>query len=242
MNIIKHTAHYVTRESMIDDIILMKQNNVTAVRTSHYPNHPLWYELCDIYGIYVLNEGNIETHEFGTRPNYLLANHPDWEEAHLDRVRRMVYRDRNHPSVIICSLRNESGDGPNMEAVYKWVKENDSSRLYEGTTGSYIDNPAFHADFASEMYAFPEECAEWIENNPDIPLILCEYTHVMDNSNGNMEAYWDLIYADNNFQGAFVWDWMEQGIRQQVPEQFRENSGMDTFIAYGGWFEDPHAI
>ncbi|MEX0685118.1 MAG: glycoside hydrolase family 2 TIM barrel-domain containing protein [Balneolales bacterium] len=240
----QYTGQYVRKQAMIDDIILMKQNNINAVRTSHYPNHPLWYELCDIYGLYVLNEGNIETHEFGTRPNNLLANDSDWKDPMIDRVKRMVVRDRNHPSVIIWSLGNESGDGPNMEAVYNWVKENDPSRLfhYEGTTASYGSKPAFHADFASEMYATPEDCEKWIEENPDIPLILCEYTHAMGNSNGNMDAYWDLIYEDNSFQGAFVWDWMDQGIRQPVPEQYRETSGMDTFIAYGGWFENPHGI
>jgi beta-galactosidase len=123
-------GHYVTREDMIRDIKLMKQNNINAVRTSHYPNAPEWYRLCDEHGIYLINEGNIETHGFGNHNNNLLSNHPDWKEAHIDRVKRMVHRDRNHPSVVIWSLGNESGDGPNVKAVYDWVKETDPSRPF----------------------------------------------------------------------------------------------------------------
>lgn len=236
------TAHYVTRQDMMEDIILMKQNNINSVRTAHYPNHPLWYELCDEFGLYVIDEGNIETHEFGGfDKGNLLANHPDWKDAHIDRVKRMVYRDRNHPSIIIWSLGNEAGDGPNIKAVYDWVKETDPSRPfhYEGTT---FPGNFFHADIASWMYAPPEQCERWIEEQPDIPLILCEYTHAMGNSNGSMDAYWKLIYEDNNFQGAFVWDWVDQGIRQPVPEPFRSISGLDDVIVYGGWFENRHGI
>ncbi|RMG72010.1 MAG: beta-galactosidase, partial [Bacteroidetes bacterium] len=134
----EHTAwggHVVSRESMIRDIELMKQHNINSVRTSHYPNVPLWYDLCDEYGLYLIDEGNIETHGFGNDPNNKLANDPSWRAAHLDRVQRMVYRDRNHPSVVIWSLGNESGDGPNMRAVYEWVHNFDPSRPYhyEGT-------------------------------------------------------------------------------------------------------------
>lgn len=243
-------AHYVTREEMMQDIILMKQNNINAVRTSHYPNHPLWYQLCDQYGLYVIDEGNIETHGFGMTSTNLLSNHPDWKEAYLDRVQRMVYRDRNHPSIVIWSMGNESGDGPNVKAVYDWVRANDPSRLfhYEGTTyplrttGIIPEGKSLNTDICSWMYATPEECANWIKNNPDIPLLICEYTHAMGNSNGNLEAYWDLIYADNNFQGAFVWDWVDQGIRQAVPEKYRETSGKEYFLAYGGWWENPKGI
>ncbi len=236
-----HTAHYVTRQEMMEDIILMKKNNFNAVRTSHYPNHPLWYELCDEYGLYVINEANIETHEFGNDPDNLIANHPDWKQAHLDRFKRMVYRDRNHPSVVIWSLGNEAGDGPNIAAVHEWSMENEPTRPfhYERTT---LPDGFFNSDFASWMYASPEDCERWTRDQPDIPLILCEYTHAMGNSSGGLDAYWDLIYEDNNFQGAFVWDWVDQGIIQPVPEAYRKRSGRDTFIAYGGWFEDPYAI
>lgn len=237
----QHTAHHVTKEDMMNDIKLMKKHNVNAVRTAHYPNHPLWYSLTDKYGLYVIDEGNIETHEFGLNVDNELANHPDWKEAHIDRVRNMIYRDRNHPSIIIWSLGNESGDGPNMTAVYEFVKELDPTRPfhYEGTT---MDGGLFNADIGSFMYATPERVQRFIEEKPDVPLILCEYTHAMGNSNGFLSAYWDLIYADNNFQGVFVWDWMDQGLRHSVPERFRQTSGLDEFIVYGGYFEDPHGI
>ena len=237
----QYNAHHVTRDDMMNDIKLLKKNNVNAVRTAHYPNHPLWYKLTDEFGLYVINEGNIETHEFGLNIHNKMANNPDWEEAHVERVERMIYRDRNHPSVVIWSLGNEAGDGPNMEAVFRFVQQTDSTRPfhYEGTTR---DGAYFNADIGSFMYASPERVSRFIQEQPDIPLILCEYTHAMGNSNGHLSAYWDLIYADNNFQGAFVWDWMDQGLRVDVPERFQKTSGQQEFIAYGGWFEDPHGI
>ena len=234
-------GHYVTREDMLRDITLMKQNNINALRTSHYPNVPEWYQLCDEHGIYLINEGNIETHGFGLNIDNLLTNHPDWEEAYIDRVKRMVFRDRNHPSVVIWSLGNESGDGPNATAVYEWVKQTDPSRpyMYEGTTkrGGFGN-----ADIYSRMYPTPEECITIIETNPHIPFLVCEYVHAMGNSSGNVKEYWDLIYADNNFQGAFVWDWMDQGLKQPVPEAYRETSPVDHFFAYGGWWENSRGI
>ncbi|NCP83754.1 MAG: DUF4981 domain-containing protein [Bacteroidetes bacterium] len=235
------TAQHVSKEEMMNDVILMKQNNVNAVRTSHYPNDPYWYDLMDKYGFYILNEGNIETHEYGTTTKNELANDPTWEINHIDRVKRMIFRDRNHPSVIIWSLGNESGDGPNMKAVYDYVKKTDPSRPYH-YEGSTMDGGFFNADIGSFMYAVPERVLKFIKNKPTVPLILCEYTHAMGNSNGNLAAYWDLIYADNNFQGVFVWDWMDQGLVQSVPESFKASSGRDEFIAYGGYFEDPYGI
>ncbi|MGK7395924.1 MAG: glycoside hydrolase family 2 TIM barrel-domain containing protein [Candidatus Cyclobacteriaceae bacterium M3_2C_046] len=233
-------GHYVTRADMIEDILIMKQNNINAVRTSHYPNVPAWYDLCDEYGLYVIDEGNIETHGFGNNKGNRLSNDPEWKQAYLDRVQRMVYRDRNHPSIIMWSLGNESGDGPNVKAVYDWVKQTDPSRIfhYEGTR--YEDG--LNSDVNSWMYATPEQCAKFVEEHPETPLILCEYTHAMGNSNGNLKAYWDLIYDDNNFQGAFVWDWVDQGLQQPVPETYRKTSGLDHFMAYGGWWEDHHGI
>lgn len=235
------TGQSVTREDMIKDIKLMKQHNVNAVRTSHYPNQPLWYDLMDEYGFYVIDEGNIETHEFGTNLQNELANNPDWKQAHIDRVARMIYRDRNHPSIIMWSLGNESGDGPNMTAVYEYVQKADPSRPYhyEGTT---MYGGLFNADIGSFMYATPERVARFINEKPDVPLILCEYTHAMGNSNGHLAAYWDQIYADNNFQGAFVWDWMDQGLYEEIPAAFKHNSDSDTFIAYGGYYEDEYGI
>jgi beta-galactosidase len=234
-------GHYVTSEDMLKDIVLMKQNNINAVRTCHYPNSPEWYDLCDKYGIYLIDEGNIEIHGFGNNKTNRLTDSPDWTEAFIDRVSRMVYRDRNHPSVVIWSLGNESGDGQNSLAVHKWVNKTDPSRpyLYEGTTREGGRN---HADIYSRMYADPEECIELIEKKKDMPFILCEYAHAMGNSSGNMKEYWDLIYADNNFQGAFVWDWMDQGLKQDVPEEYKTTSGDDHFYAYGGWWEEHKGV
>lgn len=234
-------GHYVTREDMLRDIILMKQNNINAVRTCHYPNTPEWYELCDQYGMYLMDEGNIETHGFGNTNDNLLSNSPDWKAAYLDRVQRMVYRDRNHTSVIIWSMGNESGDGPNVKACYEWVNQTDASRpfLYEGTTRKHGRD---YADIYSRMYDTPEECAKVIREKSDMPFILCEYTHAMGNSNGNLKEYWDLVYADNNFQGGFVWDWMDQGLKQPVPQAYQSTAANDHFYAYGGWWENARAI
>jgi len=234
-------GHYVTAEDMLKDIVLMKQNNINAVRTCHYPNAPEWYDLCDKYGIYLIDEGNIEIHGFGNNRTNRLTDSPEWTEAFLDRVSRMVYRDRNHPSVVIWSLGNESGDGQNSLAVHKWVNKTDPSRpyLYEGTTR---ENGRDHADIYSRMYPSPEECEELIKERANMPFVLCEYAHAMGNSTGNMKEYWDLIYADNNFQGAFVWDWMDQGLKQEVPEEFSETSGDSHFYAYGGWWEEHKGV
>ncbi|MBS2211284.1 DUF4981 domain-containing protein [Carboxylicivirga mesophila] len=234
------TGHYVTTDDMMRDIVLMKQNNINAVRTSHYPNVPEWYDLCDEHGLYLIDEGNIETHAFDNNKKNRLSNDPEWREVHLDRVKRMVYRDRNHPSVIIWSFGNESGDGPNVEHVYKWVQKADPTRPfhYEGTSAHGYNT----ADIFSLMYGTPERCAQIIKKHADMPFILCEYTHAMGNSNGNLKEYWDQIYADNNFQGAFVWDWMDQGLKQPVPANYRATAQDDHFYAYGGWWETARGI
>lgn len=243
-------GYTVSREEMLRDIFLMKQHNINSVRTSHYPNHPLWYKLCDQYGLYVIDEANIETHGFGAYGGNKLNNNPEWTQAYVDRVKRMLIRDRNHPSIIFWSIGNESGDGLNIKAAYDWIKDHDPSRLvhYEGAIHPMQDDNAIEendkktSDVRSWMYATPEECSNWIEKRPDVPLILCEYTHAMGNSNGNLKAYWDLIYAENNFQGAFVWDWADQGLAQPIPEQYKNVSDQETFLAYGGWWEDQYGI
>jgi beta-galactosidase len=234
-------GHYVTTEDMMKDIILMKQHNINAVRTSHYPNSPDWYKLCDKYGIYLIDEGNIESHEFGNHDDNKLTNSPDWKDAYLERFQRMVYRDRNHPSVIIWSLGNESGDGPNAQNIYNWVKQNDPSRPYHNEGASRHKRP-YNADIYSRMYATPEDCAGLIKSHPEYPYLLCEYSHAMGNSNGNLKEYWDMIYADNNFQGAFIWDWMDQGIKQTVPSEYSKNSTKEHFFAYGGWWENARGL
>ncbi len=230
------TAKYIPRELMVKDVELMKQFNVNAVRTSHYPNDPYWYELCDRYGLYVMDEANIESHGYGNDPRNRLSNDPAWREAHLDRVRRMLERDKNHPSIVWWSFGNESGDGPNVEAAYKWVKQRDPSRPfhYEGTTAHGGSN----ADINSFMYPSPERMAESAKRRPNMPLILCEYTHAMGNSNGGLDRYWDLFYSGSNMQGAFVWDWVDQGLRQPVPAEYRDKTQQKTLLAYGGWWED----
>jgi beta-galactosidase len=235
------TGHYLDRALMISDIELMKQHNVNAVRTAHYPNDPEWYDLCDLYGIYVIDEANIESHGYGDDVKNRLANDPAWKPAHLDRIERMVERDKNHPSVVIWSMGNEAGDGPNFAAGYQWLKARDAGRPvhYCGSTARGGSN----SDINSFMYASPTSVVERAAKRPTMPLILCEYTHAMGNSNGGLKEYWDVFYSGTNAQGAFVWDWVDQGIRQPVPAAYRPGSGPNaTFMAYGGYWEDRAAV
>jgi beta-galactosidase len=236
------TGHVVTHETMVRDIKLMKENNINAVRTSHYPNVPLWYELCDKYGLYVMDEANIESHGYENNPENEIANDPLWREAHLDRVIRMAQRDKNHACIVIWSLGNEAGDGPNLRACHKWLRENMPTRPvhYEGSSGRG-DGRA--SDFFSRMYARPDWGMDGEDKYPDKPIILCEYSHAMGNSNGNLKEYWDdNIYVNPRHQGAFVWDWMDQGIRLPVPAEYAGRVGKgpvrEYFFAYGGWWED----
>jgi beta-galactosidase len=233
------TGHYLSRDLMIRDIKLMKQFNVNAVRTSHYPNATEWYELADRYGLYIIDEGNIECHAYGLNDKNRLSNDPAWGPLYLDRVQRMVERDKNHPSIIMWSAGNECGDGPNIAEVYNWTKQRDRSRPfhYEGSSRY----GAKSTDINSYMYPTPNESWELAKSKPDMPFMLVEYTHAMGNSNGALREYWDLFYADINAIGAFVWDWVDQGIRQMVPEEY-QNSGSKTFLAYGGWWEDKAGI
>ena len=240
------TAKYVPHEWMVRDIELMKRFNVNAVRTSHYPNSPEWYDLCDRYGIYVMDEANIECHHYGNDPKNRLSNDPDWKAAYLDRVERMVERDKNHASVIFWSMGNESGDGPNPAACYQWTKQRDPSRPfhYEGNTGNGNPELAYglHADINSYMYPAQKRVIELARKRPNMPLILCEYSHSMGNTDGGLKEYWDIFYSGTNAQGGFVWDWVDQGIRQPVPAEYQKSSGQKTFLAYGGWWEDKAGI
>lgn len=236
----EETAKYVPLESMIKDVKLMKQFNVNAVRTSHYPNHPDWYDLCDRYGLYVMDEANIEAHHYGNDPRNRLTNDPAWQTAYLDRVERMVERDKNHASVVFWSMGNESGDGINAAAAYQWTKRRDPSRPfhYEGSSSQHGPN----SDINSFMYPTPERVVQEAAARPHMPLILCEYTHAMGNSNGGLKEYWDIFYSGTNAQGAFVWDWVDQGIKLQVPAEYRANTTKPTFLAYGGWWEDKTGV
>jgi beta-galactosidase len=221
-------GHYVTKESMLEDIRLMKQHNINTVRTCHYPDDPEWYELCDVYGIYLIDEANIESHGIGYKPDETLANKPEWKKAHLDRIMRMVERDKNHPSVIIWSMGNEAGDGTNFEAASDWIHHRDPSRPvhYERA----VLKP--HTDIYCPMYARIPHLIDYAEEKQDRPLILCEYAHAMGNSVGNLVDYWDVIEKYDLLQGGCIWDWVDQGIRKTT-ERGQE------YWAYGGDFGEP---
>lgn len=221
------TGHVVSRESMLNDIRLMKQANINAVRTSHYPNDPQWYELCDRYGLYVVDEANIESHGMGYDPDTTLGNNPEWISAHLDRLQRMVERDKNHPSVIIWSLGNEAGDGVCFSACYQWLKSRDASRpiQYERALNGA------NTDIFCPMYYSIEQMKRYVSEGYHRPLIQCEYSHAMGNSNGNLADCWECIRMHKQLQGGFIWDWVDQGFLK-TDEQGNE------FFAYGGDFGD----
>jgi beta-galactosidase/beta-glucuronidase len=232
-------GYAVTKELMELDAKLMKQFNFNAVRTSHYPNHPYWYHVCDKYGIYVIDEANIECHGLANigRAGLILrnepANNPEWLPAFMDRVVRMVERDKNRPCVIMWSLGNESGYGFNHEAAAAWVKAYDPTRLvhYEGAT-HVLWSKGFvprSVDVISVMYP-TLEFLEWLatELQDDRPVIMCEYAHSMGNSTGNLKEYWDVIRKHRRLCGGFIWDWVDQGL-------LKEENGV-RYFAYGGDF------
>ncbi|MDR0870984.1 MAG: DUF4981 domain-containing protein [Planctomycetaceae bacterium] len=208
-------GHTISTESMIRDIKIMKQNNVNAVRSCHYPNDPRWYYLCDKYGLYIIDEANIESHGMGYGKESL-ANHPLFKEAHLDRTIRMYERDKNHPSIIIWSLGNEAGDGPNFTATYKWLKEHDATRpVHYERAGN-----GANTDIFCPMYMKVWDMVKYAENNPAKPLIQCEYSHAMGNSNGDFFKYWDTIRKYPALQGGFIWEWVEHGLTTDIPPQW----------------------
>lgn len=222
-------GHVVDEETMRQDILLMKANNINAVRTSHYPQPERWYELCDQYGLYLVDEANIESHGIGYDKDTTLADRPEWAAAHLDRTISMVERDKNHPSVIIWSLGNESGDGSNMLADYKWIKKRDPSRpvQYERAEKS-TNTTERHTDIWCPMYAKIDYLVDYAENQEnDRPLILCEYAHSMGNSTGNLQDYWNVIESYPILQGGFIWDWVDQGLTKTAGKGKK-------FWAYGG--------
>ena len=219
------TGHVVDEESMRKDLFLMKTNNINTVRTSHYPNDPLWYQLCDEYGMYVIDEANIESHGIGYHPDRTLGNKPEWMEAHLDRIRRMVERDKNHPSVIIWSMGNEAGDGVNFVAGTDWIHDRDASRPvhYERATTNA------HTDIYCPMYPGLAYLEKWAKGDDPRTLIMCEYAHSMGNSTGNLVDYWNLIRKYDKLQGGSIWDWVDQGLLQTDDEG-------NEYWAYGGDF------
>ncbi|MDC6365896.1 MULTISPECIES: glycoside hydrolase family 2 TIM barrel-domain containing protein [Flavobacteriaceae] len=234
-------GHVVTKETMLADIQSFKKYNINAVRTSHYPNDPLWYSLCDQYGIYVIDEANIESHGYGYGKGETLAQDPQFEEMHLDRIQRMVKRDINHPSIILWSMGNEAGSGNNFVIPYKWIHKNDASRPvhYEraGRAGDSIHYKGRITDVISWMYHHQDGVTKsFIEQdnkrplNEQRPFIWCEYSHAMGNSNGNFKDYWSWIRSQPRAQGGFIWDWMDQGL-----EKTSEDG--EKYYAYGGDFE-----
>lgn len=245
-------AKVMTEELMIKDIQLMKRANINAVRTAHYPDVPRWYELCDEYGLYVMDEANIETH--GVR-GWLAAN-PDWANSFMDRTIRMAMRDRNHPSIIVWSLGNESGYAFNFAATAAWLKDFDPTRFIhsEGAQGSPMDPAA--VDVIARFYPRTQDAyvnpnipegadAERAENarwerllsiahdtaNGDRPVMTSEYAHAMGNAMGNFKEYWDEIYSHPRMLGGFIWDWADQGIFQKLPDGRVQ-------VSYGGDFGD----
>jgi beta-galactosidase len=220
------TGYVMTRDRMIEDIRVMKENNLNAVRTCHYPDCPLWYDLCDEYGLYVVCEGNIESHGMGYGDR-TLAKNPAYALAHLERDQRMVEFFKNHPSIIFWSLGNEAGNGPNFEASYKWIKERDASRpvQYEGAGRSA------NTDIVCPMYAGLDWMKRYAEDkNQQRPLIQCEYAHAMGNSVGGIKEYWQLIRSYPTLQGGFIWDFVDQALRGYT------RAG-DLVYKYGGDYE-----
>ena len=226
-------GYIVTEAEMIRDIRIMKELNINAVRTCHYPDDPRWLALCDQYGLYVVDEGNIESHGMGYGPE-TLAKNPLFAAAHLARDRRMVQRDFNHPSVIIWSLGNEAGAGPNFEACYDWIKAYDPSRpvQYEQAVIGREKRSLRYTDIYCPMYSSPDGDRAYLQN-ADKPLIQCEYAHAMGNSMGNFKEYWDLIRSEPAYQGGFIWDFMDQALRWPS-----DAPGTDHLYIFGGDLND----
>ncbi|MDN3618142.1 glycoside hydrolase family 2 TIM barrel-domain containing protein [Polaribacter undariae] len=226
-------GHVISEDLTLLDMKVMKENNLNAIRCSHYPKNPHFYRLADKHGFYVIDEANIETHGMGTTNQGLNNNKkdqavhpaylPQWKGAHMDRTIRMFERDKNYPSIITWSLGNEAGNGENFVATYNYLKEQDNTRptQYEGAT-QYSNT-----DIQAPMYWTIDRMVQYAEGNPTRPLIQCEYAHAMGNSVGNLQDYWDVIEKYDIMQGGFIWDWVDQGI-------LTKNEEGEEFWAYGG--------
>ncbi len=209
-----YTGRTVTRESMIRDILLMKTHNINAVRTAHYPNVPEWYTLCDEYGLYVMDEANVESHGLW-EAKYYVGERPEWKKSIVERNVNMIARDKNHPSIIFWSMGNESGWGVNFDAAYEAIKALDPQKRpvhYESKNPPYA-NFLSHYDIISNMYTGLNQINDLFLSDPTRPVILCEYAHTMGNSLGNFRKYWNLFNSDERYQGGFTWDWMDQALR-----------------------------
>ena len=217
-------GYVVSRERMLQDILRMKQLNINAVRTCHYPDDNLWYDLCDQYGIYVVAEANIESHGMGYGKE-TLAKNPSYKKAHMERNQRNVQRGYNHPSIIFWSLGNEAGYGPNFEQCYTWTKNEDKTRAVQYEQAGTNE----FTDIFCPMYYDYDACKKYSEGNIDKPLIQCEYAHAMGNSQGGFKEYWDLIRKYPKYQGGFIWDFVDQS------NHWKNKDGIDIY-GYGGDF------
>ena len=206
------TGRYVDDKTYELDITLMKQANINFLRTSHYPDREYLYELCDRWGIYVMDEANQESHGYGYA-NKVMGEDPEWKDAHVDRAVSLVQRDKNHPSIIFWSLGNEGGVGPNMKAMHEAVVALDTIAL------PFCDTDRSQSDIYDDGYLAPAVLAERAAKITDRPFMMREYAHAMGNSMGNFQEYWDVIYADSSICGAAIWDWVDQGIASQIAKQ-----------------------
>ena len=233
------TGKHVDRQTMIHDLELMKQANINMIRTCHYPDQPLFYELCDQYGFYVMDEANQESHGFGIG-NSIVGDDPIWEKSHVDRALSLVQRDKNHACVIFWSLGNEGGKGRNLIAMADTIKNIDRTRLI------YSDTQRDVSAIYDEGYLHPDTLKRLGERITNKPVFMREYGHMMGNSGGNLQDYWDVIYADPSLSGAASWEWVDQGLarkRDGSPLKYSENPasiqlGDDEYWAFGGDFGD----
>ena len=227
------TGHVIDEATVLKDIRTMKSNNINAMRTCHYPQQEFWYEMCDKYGLYLIDEADIESHGMGYNKDVTLADKPEWEAAHLDRMQRMVERDKNHPSVIIWSMGNEAGDGHNFLNGYKWIKGRDLTRPVQYERAEKSTNATErHTDIWADMYATIEDIEAYAKDpKNDRPMIMCEYAHAMGNSTGNLQDYWDVIEKYPKLQGGFIWDWVDQGF-------LKTNENGEKYWTYGGDYGD----
>lgn len=216
------TGHVVSKESMEKDILLMKQNNINAVRSSHYPNDPYWLELCDTYGLYVVDEANIESHPLANDEKTQIGNEMTWLPAHMERTKRMFYRDRNHPSIYSWSLGNEAGHGEIFKKTYGWLKVHDANRIVQYEPAEKEG----YTDVFCPMYPSFESLIEHGESDSEKPAIIIEYAHAMGNSVGNLQDYWDVIEKYPKLQGGFIWDWVDQSL------EYEDEKGK-PYLAYG---------
>lgn len=225
----EYLGHVTTEEMMRKDLELMKQFNINTVRTAHYPNNELWYKLCNEYGMYLIDEANIEVHGMGVSTNKRTDTipHPayrtEWAPSFKDRIVRMLERDKNHPSIIIWSMGNECGNGEVFKDMYKYIKKNDPSRPIMFEQASLTWN----TDIIAPMYPTIDSMRSHSQKTGVRPMIMCEYSHAMGNSNGNFDEYWKMIYASDNMQGGCIWDWVDQGFAQK--DQFGRK-----YWGYGG--------